>query len=162
MAQIIKYCKKCFKDPYKYAKFISDMVGLEYQYVIENDSIGYFTINPEEDHEFCNYHPDEKLILSNLTSEEFHILNDICSQSSFIQAMEQLKESDPIEYQLKLSQFKSQLNQQESSLPKCPTCGSTNIEKISLTKKAVGGFMFGILSSDVRKTMHCKKCGYKW
>ena len=50
----------------------------------------------------------------------------------------------------------------ESNLPKCPTCGSTNIEKISLTKKAVGGFMFGILSSDVRKTMHCKKCGYKW
>lgn len=50
----------------------------------------------------------------------------------------------------------------ESSLPKCPTCGSTNIEKISLTKKALGGVMFGILSSDVRKTMHCKKCGYKW
>lgn len=61
-----------------------------------------------------------------------------------------------------------QTKQQESSRtqtdtrPKCPTCGSTNIEKISLTKKAVGGFMFGILSSDVRKTMHCKKCGYKW
>lgn len=50
----------------------------------------------------------------------------------------------------------------EASMPKCPTCGSTNIEKISLTKKALGGAMFGILSSDVRKTMHCKKCGYKW
>ncbi len=38
----------------------------------------------------------------------------------------------------------------------CPTCNSTNIEKISLTKKAVGGALFGLFSSDVRKTMHCK------
>nr|DAV36886.1 MAG TPA: DNA-directed RNA polymerase II subunit [Caudoviricetes sp.] len=46
--------------------------------------------------------------------------------------------------------------------PKCPTCGSTNIEKISLTRKAIGGALFGLFSSDVRKTMHCKNCGYKW
>ena len=46
--------------------------------------------------------------------------------------------------------------------PKCPTCGSTNVEKISFGKKAVGGAMFGLLSSDVRKSMHCKNCGYKW
>lgn len=51
---------------------------------------------------------------------------------------------------------------QQSNQPKCPTCGSTNIEKISLTKKATGGLLFGIFSSDVRKQMHCKDCGYKW
>lgn len=49
-----------------------------------------------------------------------------------------------------------------SNIPKCPTCGSTNIEKISLTKKAFGGTMFGLFSSDVRNTMHCKNCGAKW
>ena len=48
------------------------------------------------------------------------------------------------------------------NLPKCPTCGSENIEKISNTSKATGGFLFGIFSSDVRKTFHCKNCGYKW
>lgn len=48
------------------------------------------------------------------------------------------------------------------NIPKCPTCGSTNIEKISLTRKAIGGALFGLFSSDVRKTMHCKNCGYKW
>lgn len=52
--------------------------------------------------------------------------------------------------------------QQPSNQPKCPTCGSTNIEKISLTKKATGGLLFGIFSSDVRKQMHCKDSGYKW
>lgn len=52
--------------------------------------------------------------------------------------------------------------QEWQNKPKCPTCNSTNIEKISLTKKAFGGAMFGLFSSDVRNTMHCKNCGYKW
>ena len=47
-------------------------------------------------------------------------------------------------------------------VPKCPTCGSTAVEKISLTQKAVGGALFGLFSSNVRNTMHCKNCGYKW
>lgn len=104
----------------------------------------------------------------NIESDEFDILYKISSDDSFLQAMIKLKESDPIEYQLKLSQFKANTSTQEQNkkqadnLPKCPTCNSTNIEKISIGKKAVGGFMFGLFSSDVRKTMHCKNCGYKW
>lgn len=50
----------------------------------------------------------------------------------------------------------------QQNKPKCPTCGSTNVEKISTTKKIFGGAMFGLFSSDVRNTMHCKNCGYKW
>jgi hypothetical protein len=46
--------------------------------------------------------------------------------------------------------------------PKCPTCGSLKVEKISTGKKVFGGAMFGLFSSDVRNTMHCKNCGYKW
>ena len=46
--------------------------------------------------------------------------------------------------------------------PKCPTCGSTNVEKISTTKKAVGFVAVGIFSSNFGKTMRCKQCGYKW
>ena len=46
--------------------------------------------------------------------------------------------------------------------PKCPTCNSPDVEKISLTSKVVGGALFGLFSSNVRKTMHCKNCGYKW
>lgn len=52
--------------------------------------------------------------------------------------------------------------QEWQNKPKCPTCNSTNIEKISLTKKAFGGAMFGLFSSDVRNSMHCKNCGAKW
>lgn len=50
----------------------------------------------------------------------------------------------------------------QNCIPKCPTCGSTNVEKISIGKKAVGGATFGLLSSDIRNTMHCKNCGAKW
>ena len=48
------------------------------------------------------------------------------------------------------------------SNPKCPTCGSTNVEKISAGKKAIGFVAVGIFSSNFGKTMHCKNCGYKW
>lgn len=51
---------------------------------------------------------------------------------------------------------------EQASLPKCPTCHSTNIEKISTGKKIKGSLLFGVLSSDVRNTMHCKNCGAKW
>ena len=50
----------------------------------------------------------------------------------------------------------------QQNIPKCPTCGSTNIEKISTTKKAIGFVAVGVFSSNFGKTMHCKQCGYKW
>lgn len=46
--------------------------------------------------------------------------------------------------------------------PKCPTCGSTNIQKISATKRWVSTGLFGLASSNIGKTMCCKNCGYKW
>lgn len=107
-------------------------------------------------------------IETSLSYDDFWVLCDISDDNDFLQAMIDLKERDIIEFNLKMSQFKSQLEQQKSNKaqnsnrPKCPTCGSTNIEKISVTKKAFGGAMFGILSSDVRNSMHCKNCGAKW
>lgn len=46
--------------------------------------------------------------------------------------------------------------------PKCPTCGSNNISKISTTKRLITTGLFGLASSDIGKTMKCNKCGYKW
>lgn len=51
---------------------------------------------------------------------------------------------------------------QERDIPRCPTCQSTNIEKISVAKKTLGGIMFGLFSSNVRNTFFCNNCGYKW
>lgn len=116
----------------------------------------------------CN----SKLIDTTITRDEYLAIINIFNDNSFILSMIKLKQDDIIEFQSRMSQFKIQIQQQQqikekqnsstSSLPKCPTCQSTNIEKISLTKKAVGGALFGLFSSDVRKTMHCKNCGAKW
>lgn len=48
------------------------------------------------------------------------------------------------------------------NVPHCPTCGSTNVIKISLGSKAASGAMFGIFSSNIRNTYKCNNCGYKW
>ena len=43
--------------------------------------------------------------------------------------------------------------------PKCPTCQSTNIKKISGLSKAGSVAMFGIFSQKVKKQWHCNGCG---
>ena len=49
------------------------------------------------------------------------------------------------------------------NLPKCPTCSSTNIQKISGGSKAVKVALFGIFAAGaVSKTFKCNKCGYQW
>lgn len=81
-----------------------------------------------------------------------------------------LKEKDVIEYELKMSQFRAQVEQQKSTQskveednrPKCPTCNSTNIKRISGTSKAVSVALFGLLSQKVKKQWHCNNCGSEW
>lgn len=51
---------------------------------------------------------------------------------------------------------------EEANLPKCPTCSSTNIEKISSFDKAAGAVMFGLFSKTARSQFKCRNCGYKW
>lgn len=45
---------------------------------------------------------------------------------------------------------------------KCPTCGSTNVHKISGVKKALHGYAFGLFSKTARSQFECNNCGYKW
>lgn len=53
-------------------------------------------------------------------------------------------------------------SQPEENIPKCPTCGSINIKRISGTKRWLTTGLFGLASSDIGKTMVCKNCGYKF
>lgn len=48
------------------------------------------------------------------------------------------------------------------NVPKCPTCGSTNLERISLSSKVISTALFGLLSTKRHKTFCCKNCGYQW
>lgn len=46
--------------------------------------------------------------------------------------------------------------------PKCPTCGSMNVRRISTTKRAGSILGLGLVSSSIGKTYECLKCKYKW
>lgn len=66
-----------------------------------------------------------------------------------------------IEQQIALKEERIQ-NQPAQNIPHCPTCHSTNIERISSGKKTGGFLGLGVLNSNFKKTFKCKNCGYKW
>lgn len=108
-----------------------------------------------------------ELVDTALTVEEYSILENITCEVSLFDSMIKLKQDNPIEFQLKMAQFKNQIQQQKSvtsssNKPKCPTCGSTNIKKISGAKRWLSAGLFGLASSNIGKSMCCQNCGYKW
>ena len=46
--------------------------------------------------------------------------------------------------------------------PKCPTCSSTNVQKIGTGERVVSVAMLGIFSKKINKSFKCKNCGYTW
>ncbi len=53
-------------------------------------------------------------------------------------------------------------NTQFLNIPKCPTCSSTNVKKISSISKVAGAVTFGIFSKTAKSQYKCNSCGYKW
>lgn len=51
---------------------------------------------------------------------------------------------------------------QINNLPKCPTCGATNVEKIGGLERGASVGMWGLFSKKINKTFKCKNCGYTW
>ncbi len=45
---------------------------------------------------------------------------------------------------------------------KCPTCGSSNVERVSSLEKAVNIGMFGLLGNKRKKQFRCNNCKYMW
>lgn len=99
-----------------------------------------------------------------MTMGELFVITKISTDKDFCQAMINLKEKDPIDYQVKLSQFKTQVEQQKqiSNEPHCPHCNSTNIKPISGLNRGASIAMWGIFSKKINKSFECKNCGYTW
>jgi hypothetical protein len=63
---------------------------------------------------------------------------------------------------VKHTQFvRSAQNEDDVGVPKCPTCRSKEIEKISVGAKLMTVFVVGNPANLIR-TFKCKKCGHKW
>lgn len=124
----------------------------------------YSYVNREENEcPYCHC----RLLPMNIDVFEYNTILDISGDPEFTQAMDDLKQKDPIEFQLKMSQFKTQLQQQESSkqtnttptkdVIRCPKCNST---AITTGARGVNNF-WGLLGAS--KTVNrCGNCGYTW
>lgn len=58
--------------------------------------------------------------------------------------------------------YAKQNAQKFSTGPKCPTCGSTNIRKISTGERMVSVGILGLFSKKINKSFKCNSCGYTW
>lgn len=123
----------------------------------------------ETKNERCEY-CKSKLHITPYTMEEYLFGNSIeCDIDTKI-FNEYIKDNPEFDEELyaqregkeKILQQASLDRQINANIPKCPTCQSTKIKKISDLKKATGFMMVGIFSSNFGKTMECENCGYKW
>lgn len=111
---------------------------------------------------------EEMDIHSLISKEDALTIYNVTQSTEIIDAMIELKQKDIIEYGLKLSQFKTQLEQQKSNksqndtTPRCPHCKSTNIKPISGLNRGTSIAMWGVFSKKINKSFECKKCGYTW
>lgn len=65
------------------------------------------------------------------------------------------------EFNAKMAHGKAILEEQ-SRVPKCPTCGSSSISKIGTINRMVSTGLFGLASSKIGKTHKCNNCGTTW
>lgn len=120
--------------------------------------------DPSIDPGYCKIDKNKLEVIS-LTYDEYLELWVATHSNDLILAMNDLKEKDLIEFQLKLSEFRRQnVERREAAkaIPKCPTCGSTNIQRISASSKAGSVFLFGLMSQKVKHQWHCNNCKYEW
>ncbi len=152
MSDYLKFCPNCRR------KVNND----------DNIESAYYLYLYDNDYECHKCH--EELIDVQITRNDAFIMQHTSDTIGFLEAMIELQEKDPIDYQLKINQFKTQYQQQKAmrrqkndNIPRCPTCNSTNLSKISTAKKATKIGLFGIFGAgDVGKTWKCNNCGTKW
>jgi hypothetical protein len=130
---------------------------------------GRFCVCSDDDYLIDGYKGCDGLMVdTGIKFDDYLIISKISSDDSFLQAMIDLKEKDIIEYNLKMSQFKSQLEQQKSNkvqndnTPRCPHCRSTNIRPISGLNRGASIAMWGIFSKKINKSFECLNCKYTW
>lgn len=141
----------------------------------------YYPIDMPDDEkkQICGYKGcDGKVIHTKMLNIECAYIYCISEDRDFLKEMNNLRNNDIVAYKAKVAEFKAiykqnhpdeeeaenglMVKKQSSNLPKCPTCNSTNIKKISAVSKAGGMFMFGIFSKTAKSQFQCGDCGYKW
>lgn len=147
----IKYCENCAQKlkgtdswgSYENTEYIRGFITY-----LDDESV---TKCPECDHD---------IITVNMSHDDFLTIRDASNcNRDLLFAMIKLHDDDPIEYELKMAQFReiAERKKADESKPHCPKCGST-----SITAGQKGySFWTGFLGSN--KTVNrCSNCGHTW
>lgn len=102
-----------------------------------------------------------KMTHTNITAEEMFLIQRTSKDRDFLNAMIKLKKNDIIEYQTKISQFRSQAKADgcyDKPKPKvcCPKCGSTQIQIVPRKFSFLTGF------ATNKTDRVCANCMYRW
>lgn len=144
------YCKKCgriVQEEYNNSEQKCDYCNNDLEYVPKQFLIGKrgIAINDELKDQFINEY--------------------IKSSPEFNQYLFEHREEDMFNKRMsdraKLAHGASIL-EEKSRVPKCPTCGSTNIRKMGGVERGASIWAFGIFSKKINKTFKCNNCGYTW
>ena len=49
-----------------------------------------------------------------------------------------------------------------TNVPKCPTCGSTDVKQLTVKDRAASIGFWGIFSNKINKSFKCNNCGHTW
>ena len=152
---IVKYCSKCNKTGENVEGFARKLLEYHRGYVFCEDSTN-----------MCK-HCGSQLEDTNVTRDDYvTIAKASQGNRQLLEAMIELKQKDIIEYELKMGQFRTQVQQQkvatnqsreDSNKPKCPKCGSTAITAGQRGYSIWTGFLGS--SATVNR---CSNCGHKW
>lgn len=151
MSLILCYCEKCGQHYDISDKRLSDLKNVTCTGCC---SIGYFKPVPKE------YLNNGRWGINKNMQEQF-IENIVKSSPNFDQECWDKREAFK-EIQKHNDELLENDKIKQSNIPKCPTCGSSNIKRVSGTSKAVSVVMFGLLSQKVKKQFRCNNCGYEW
>lgn len=110
----------------------------------------------------------KKLLCENNKSKAFQeIINIIPNISSvnlslIIDVIKFNNNEIPYDYEECLERLRDYNSSGHRNYTKCPTCGSSNVKRISTSKRMVSVATLGIASNSMGKTYECLNCKMKW
>lgn len=139
---IFYYCKKCAR--------VRDIWSFETNIQCETCHVDMISTGIDA----TQYHQEARDVEKKRIAEEFARKNP-----EYDPALEAERKKKDAEIWLATCSTHAVTNQY---VPKCPTCGSPKIHKISTASKVASVALVGIFSRKVHKQWHCDNCGSEW
>lgn len=158
--RIKNICLNCSQISYKNDN-ICPICGYKFTKVSITDSLKLNYMDRKQIIKWIEKKVGHPLNKENLAKQQKHIDKAL---QEFNQRKEAHQAKLKAEQEAKLKAMTQKALDKVNNIPKCPICGSTNINKITLTTRAVKTAAFGVVGAvdDAGKTYKCGNCGSRF